>query len=362
MAGRLAKRLRPSFPLLAIGFLSLLVGIWTGLGRLGWELPFPEWNPTAYHGPLMVSGFIGTLISLERAVALRKRWAFAAPLLTGIGGIGLIAGLPYPLGHVLITAGSLGAVAIFAYIFRLQKASYTGLMLLASSLWVMGNVMWLAGRPVYAAMPWWVTFLVLMIVGERVELSRFMRPPPQARMALYLFAALCPTGLLISVFRYDTGIRLIGLSFIVLSLWLLRYDIARRTVRQQGVAKFIAVGLLSGYVWLGVGGLLSVALGGDITGQHYDAIIHSIALGFVISMVFAHAPVILPSILGKALSFHPRAYAHLALLHVSLLLRISADISGWPMGKYWGGMLNAIALLIFLFSSLLTLFPLTRRG
>jgi hypothetical protein len=35
-------------------------------------------------------------------------------------------------------------------------------------------------------------------------------------------------------------------------LGLATFDIARRTVRQSGVTRFIAVCLLSGYVWLGV--------------------------------------------------------------------------------------------------------------
>jgi hypothetical protein len=32
------------------------------------------------HGMLMVFGFVGTLVALERAVALGASWAFAAPL------------------------------------------------------------------------------------------------------------------------------------------------------------------------------------------------------------------------------------------------------------------------------------------
>lgn len=55
-------------PLLALGVLLLLAGLWTGLLRLGWELPLLLF--ASYHGPLMVSGFSGTLIGLERAVAL----------------------------------------------------------------------------------------------------------------------------------------------------------------------------------------------------------------------------------------------------------------------------------------------------
>ena len=58
------------FPLMALGLLALLTALWGGLVRLGWAWPLP-W-PTLFiaHGPLMVCGFLGTLIGVERAVAL----------------------------------------------------------------------------------------------------------------------------------------------------------------------------------------------------------------------------------------------------------------------------------------------------
>ena len=58
------------FPLIALGMLALLTALWSGLVRLGWAWPL-LW-PTLFmaHGPLMVCGFLGTLIGVERAVAL----------------------------------------------------------------------------------------------------------------------------------------------------------------------------------------------------------------------------------------------------------------------------------------------------
>jgi hypothetical protein len=55
--------------------LALLAGLWAGLLRLGWQLPPLLLQLPAQHGPLMVSGFLGTLISLERAVATLGRLA-----------------------------------------------------------------------------------------------------------------------------------------------------------------------------------------------------------------------------------------------------------------------------------------------
>ncbi|ACZ87154.1 hypothetical protein [Streptosporangium roseum] len=44
------------------------------------------------HGPLMALGFLGTLICLERAVALRSRWGYTAPALSALGAVALAAG------------------------------------------------------------------------------------------------------------------------------------------------------------------------------------------------------------------------------------------------------------------------------
>ncbi len=76
-------------PIIALALFALLLALWAGLLRIGWTLPaFP--NLSVSHGPLMISGFLGVLIPLERAVAIRQKWMFAVPVLAGIGWIGLL--------------------------------------------------------------------------------------------------------------------------------------------------------------------------------------------------------------------------------------------------------------------------------
>lgn len=73
-------------PVVALALLALLFGLWAGLLRMGWA--FPSFASLALaHGPLMVSGFPGVLIPLERAVALRQRWMFGVPLCSSAGWI-----------------------------------------------------------------------------------------------------------------------------------------------------------------------------------------------------------------------------------------------------------------------------------
>src|SRR5215475_2823564 len=80
---------------LAIGASAMAVGVWTGLARLGVGLPGGVPASADLHGAFMVSGFLGTLISLERAVALRRGWPYAAPVFSSMGALALLAGMPF---------------------------------------------------------------------------------------------------------------------------------------------------------------------------------------------------------------------------------------------------------------------------
>ena len=73
-----------------------------------------------------------------------------------------------------------------------------------------------------------------------------------------------------------------------------------------------------------------------------DAAMHALGLGFIVSMVMGHAPVILPAVTGLRLDFAPALYAPLVLLHVSLALRLIADAP-----RPLGATLNAAALDFF---------------
>jgi hypothetical protein len=155
-------------------------------------------------------------------------------------------------------------------------------------------------------------------------------------------------GLAISVPFLDTGTRVMGVGLIALALWLARYDIASRTVRQTGLTRYIAAGLLAGYVWMLVAGLLAISFGAVTAGPRYDALLHSIFLGFVMSMIFAHAPIILPAVTGLTVPYRPSFYAQLALLHAALLLRVASDLLDWSDGRQLGGLLSVFALLLFM--------------
>ena len=340
---------RARLPFVALAMLALLAALWAGLVRLGWPLPpLLQTLPDA-HGPLMVSGFVGTLVSLERAVALGKRWTYAAPLLSAVGALILLAGLPVPLGKLSITLGSLALVAIFVFIVRRQPALFTLTMLLGAVMWFVGNALWLAGWSIFEVVLWWVGYLVLTVAGERLELGRLLRQSRNTQSIFLASVALFFAGAVILAFDLNLGLRVVVIAMIALALWLLRYDIARRTVQQSGLTRFIASSLLSGYVWLAIGGFFAVVFDKTFSNLfQYDALLHSLFLGFIISMIFGHAPIILPAVLGRALQYRSSFYAHLLLLHLSLLLRVGGDLLNLPLVREWGGLFNVIALLLFI--------------
>ena len=349
MSGDIGPPLR--VPLLLLAFASLFVGIDAGLARLGWSSPGA--GLAAMHGPLMVSGFFGTVISLERAVALGRRWAYLAPLTSGLGALAAMFAAPPAVAPLLCTAGSALMLAASWVIALRQRELFTLTLALGAACWTVGNLLWLGGHPGYELVRWWIAFLVMTIAGERLELSRLLPPSPTAKKVFALLLAGLLLGVTVSLFDWSAGTRVLGFGLAGLALWLMRQDVARRTVKANGLVRFIAVCLLSGYVWLAVGAMSILASGGlDVGGAAYDAALHAVLLGFVFSMVFGHAPIIFPAVLRVAVPYHPYFYAPLALLHASLFVRLAGDWMLSPEWRGWGGMLNGVALVVFVLGTI----------
>ena len=308
-------------PLLALGFLSLAFGVAGGLARL---TPFGL-LPAAIslHGALMVSAFFGTVISLERAVALERSWAYAAPLCAGLSGIVLLAGFGVAGMALMAVAAALFFVSNIVVLQR-QRSLETATLLAGAAAWLAGNLMVYYGQ---AAVPWWISFFALTIGAERLELSRYLKRTPAVRVAFMLLAA--------AILVLPPFPAALGAVLVLLALWLSVFDLARVTVRQSGLPRYVAVCLLAGYFWLAVGGaLMALSLG-------YDAALHAIFVGFVFSMVFGHAPVILPAVLRVRFPYSPVLYLPLVLLHASLALRVTVSTG---IGA-WG---NAAAIALFI--------------
>ena len=337
--------------MLIAGFINLAFGIACGLLRMGWNFPLPSTSLTNMHGPLMVCGFLGTVIALERAVAIGRRWAYLAPLAASFGGLALIMQLPWFVGAALMTAASLILCLSTVKIFSLQRALFTLTLLLGSISWLLGNVLWLEGLSIGQLAPWWIGFLVLTIAGERLELSRFLPPSLIGKVTFILITLLFLIGAVLATLSNVNNVQILAAALLALALWLLRQDVARQTIKQKGLTRFIAVCLMSGYIWLLVGALIGLHSPQLMQGSTYDAFLHAILIGFVFSMIFGHAPIIFPAVAKVKIPYHATFYLPLIVLHASLITRIAGDLLQQHQSRSLGGALNAIALLLFVIST-----------
>jgi hypothetical protein len=327
---------------LAAGAGSLAVGLWVGLARLGLALPGGMPAPAELHAALMISGFLGTVISLERAVAIGRWWAYAAPALSAIGAATLIVGAPAFASGAFLLAGIALTLNSGTVVAR-QPALFTVILTVAAACWVGGTIVWIKGAPAAAVAGWWLAFLVLTIAAERLELSRLLSPPRASQLTFIFTVALIIIGMMRGELAGEAA-PFSGVGLVAVTVWLVRHDIALRTIRLSAQPRFSAACLLAGYFWLGLAGLLLLVAPPGVTVFSYDATVHAVTIGFILSMIFGHAPIILPAVTGLRVRYSAAAYVPLVLLHLSVLLRIAADLFEQIEMRIISGPITVIAL------------------
>lgn len=351
-ARHLPPRARTAAPgvllLLALAALALLSGMAGGLLRAGVVVPRPltgDWlgHAALAHGALMICGFMGTVIGMERAVALKRWFAWLAPLASGTGGITLLSGAT-TAGAVLLASAAACFTVVNLLVVRRQRAAHTLLLLAGAMAWLAGSLLFLRRPGDPASLPWWFAFLVMTIAAERLEMTRLMRRRAGAQPALALILAALTAGAALTSLSPRMGGTLYGAALLLLALWLGLFDIARRTVHAEGLARYMAVCLLGGYAWLALAGMAWVAAAQGLPGR--DAALHALGLGFIVSMMMGHAPVILPAIARIKLQFGRWFYLPLAVLHLSLLVRLGAGMRE-PTWRGDGALLNVVAIGLF---------------
>jgi hypothetical protein len=335
--------------LLALPAIAALVcGVLSGLARLGLPMPDSIVRLVSVHGVLMIGGFFGTVIGLERAVALRRLWPFAAPLFSGIAGLLLIGGAPAGAAQWLLCLAAMVMLLACASVWRQQRMAHHATLAVAALCWLAGNFVWILAGVIAPAVPLWTTFLLLTIAGERLELSRFMPTPPRARSAFAGIVVAMLAGTATALADEAAGMRLFAAALCALALWLLRFDIARHTIKSSGLTRYMAACLLSGYLWLLLAATLGLAGALQPGSPLRDASLHALLLGFVFSMVFGHAPIILPAVSTLKFRWHAGFYVPLAALHLGLGARLFAGLTGNFALRQQAAIANSIALVLFM--------------
>lgn len=321
--------------------LGLILGILAGLYRIGW-IDIPA-SYAGQHGAIMVGSFIGTLICLERAVAIKKKLIFLIPLVCGLSALFFLAGFGAAARIVLVIAG-IGLTGMFIYFYQKNKEIYHLIMLAGALCWLTGNVLLAIKNQFVISSGWWIGFLFLTIIGERLELTKFLPLNRFKLMLLIISATIFVAGLFLPFHAGGKYVMAIGLMSA--AIWLLKYDMAGKSLKREGLSRFSGSALIAGYVWLLISGALFFK--GEMFGYLYDAALHSFFIGFVFSMIFAHAPIIMPGVAGIVVKpYHPTLYIWLILLHLSLAIRIGANLALNADLRQWAGMLNGIIIIAF---------------
>lgn len=337
------------FAFIVPGGVALLAGLNSSLSLLSLPPVAQGTNLEDFHGPLMVLGFVGTVICLERAAALNKSAGYAAPALSGAGAIVLVLSgsgfAPAWMGQALLTAAYVALIVLYLPLWRRTRDDAIAIEWAGALSAAVAAGLWWSGVSVPNLIPLLSAFILLTIMGERLELSRIAVIKSAPLMALSTAVlAMAISTLIIPA----TGYRLLGLTLIALITWLGVNDPATRTRNVPGLPRYMAVLLMTGYAWLLVPASIWLVFGQVTSGTLYDAALHGMFLGFTMSMIFAHAPIIFPAVVPIRMRFTATFYLPAALLYLTLAIRIFiGDVFGITQAVQIGGVGNIVAVLAF---------------
>lgn len=352
--------------LLAGGGIGLLAGLNAALLRLGLPAPVESQGLSGLHGILMLYGFLGTAITLERAVALRSDkksitwWGYLAPAFSGLAAGTAIVGVanPHtPFAHfipgALWTASMAVLCLIYVVVWRKQPTFFVLVQTLGAIAGLLGVVLWWRGFEIPVVVIWWTAFLLLTIVGERLELARIVFSSNALQVRIFIEVLAYFISLTVATLAPEAGYPLMGVTLAFLIIDVGSHDIAFQTVRTSGLTKFMGAAMLAGYAWALVAAGIWVAVGPVFSGYAYDTSVHALTIGFALSMVMAHAPIIVPAVVRRQVPYSPVLWVVWGLLQVGLVVRVVGGARaafGFDQGVLawqYGGAVDVLTVLAF---------------
>ncbi len=351
-AAVLARRraTRGRLALIALGGACLITGLNAALVRLDVWAPVVSQRAGDQHGLIMTLGFLGTFISLERAQALGRAWAYLAPGLYGVGALMLVSPAPVLIGQLLLIEVGALFVALYLALWRRSPRPLVAAQALSAVL-ALGGAVVATRFDVPTALPWLIGFVVLTIASERAELAALKLGPKADRILLWMAFAMT-MSIVVTLAARGVGDRLLGATLVALAGWLTVSDVVRHQIKIKGQRRFTSAALLAGYVNLIIAGGVLIVRGLFADNYSYDVAVHGVFLGFGVSMVMAHAPVILPAVLGRELPYKPVLWVSLVGLHGGLWLRFGAALLGDAWWWRAGAVVTVLSVLAFLLTSI----------
>ena len=355
----------PGLIVLGLGGACLLAGLDAALLRLGARVPVGGAALAALYAPVMLVGFLGAVIALERAVAVGEAWALLAPAGGASGCLALVAGVPEPAGQVLAFLGALVLCAIYVRLHRRAASISVDIGAMGAIALTGGDLLWLRGAAVEACVPLWLLFPVLALVGARLEPAPDSSGAVPGTLVQEAVRAVSAAALLGACLLGVTGGArlLIGLALLALAAVMIRDDAARRAVRATGAARLAAAWALAGHLWLAVAGLVWSlgpldAASGAGSGT-YDILVRAIVLGYALSMIMARLVARVEArspttalAAHRGLPHRRTMWPSWALLHAGLALWAVSQARGASALQRAGGVISVVAVLVLMLLAL----------
>ncbi len=335
------------FILLPFLIIALLSGFLSGWSRLGWNFPMliiPSSGVTQ-HGVIMASGFLGSLILLEKIVLLQNRWFLIFPLINAFSVLLFFVDYQF-IATIFLLIGSTTMVGLAIYFLLKHNESHHYLFLGGAILSWISNFRFLSSNFYPVILPYLIGFFLLMIVGERLEMTRFLPVSHIKVNILWAMLLAWVIGILFIPF-HSKIFPFISTLLSGIALWLLQNDMPKHSIKKAGLHRFVGINLIIAYVWLFLFGIWQVLP--FKVAFAYDAFVHLYFIGFVLSMVLAHAPIILPSVLKLGVKpFYSGLYIWVAFMQISLIMRLTGDVSGNFAWRKIGGLFNGVGFIGYL--------------
>ena len=344
--------MRAAAVIVGIAALVALVGaVWGGLGRMGLATGAPPEPLAVWHGALIVNGFFGTVLTLERALTLGRGALYAMPLAVGGGSWMVYAGWPV-VGSALVVAGAVGFAGLHVWLIVRDREVHRVALALGAGAWVVSAVLLVAhvrgsGPSMGDLAPWWAAFLVLTFAGERLKAACETVVGRVGQALFFGSVAVFLGGIAAGLGGVAPGLRVAGIGAVGLAIWPAVVGDGWRRLRGSGMRGYVGRTYAGGYAWLAVGGALLIAYGGRDAGLVFDAQWHAIFVGYVLMLIFAHVPEVMQGEGRPSVAYHPVLYAAPGLLHLSLGARLYGDLAVAPGWRLVGGIGHAAAIAVF---------------
>ena len=338
-----------------VALVFMLLGLVVGVLRLmlvnGVVIRFPPLERFyVLHSELIVFGFLGVLIMFERVIGVEilpkdRRPITVKPMIPifAAGFLLYLAGSVLQSDAVVVLGGVLMAVGSVFFAYVVWWLFFRGGDHLAMYFMLLGVVALTIASLVSTHIVTWdqygfalllLSYPMLFIIGERVELTRF-GSGRSGRRNFKTALVVASTGLILLIIDtvlFPSILLLGGAAICYLAVIGITYKVESMSLRRLStirypINRYVTIHTTTAYYWITVGlALLLLRLVWTSNPFLYDAFIHSIGVGYVGTMILAHGPIILPAILKRPMINKTLSLIPLLLLTLGNLIRVAGDL------------------------------------